>query len=260
MPERVPLSFLLAQIRDEQPPVEAVVPFEAWREVESTSTQRNWLPITVTAVLERTATFYGDGGKYETGLLRLEVVLVDPEQVKWRPLSPKQLAGRREGQSAAKGRKAAIRGHDGSSSQALARQIKQRQENDRLLREDIAAQRVALINPADASLGAFEETSTMPVGTSKPKAPKTCTACGNEKPRDQFPPTGVNARRCYACADVKKPAAPLGLVKVTAILSPPVPEPPVYAEGALSQIQGLIVERNELRAQLDAIQGALALA
>lgn len=47
----------------------------------------------------------------------------------------------------------------------------------------------------------------MPTGKPSPTTlakPKTCRVCGKEKPRDQFPTTGMNARRCYDCAALVK--------------------------------------------------------
>jgi hypothetical protein len=45
----------------------------------------------------------------------------------------------------------------------------------------------------------------MPIGKPSPATlatPKTCRVCGLTKPRDQFPKTGMNAKRCYACAEL----------------------------------------------------------
>jgi hypothetical protein len=75
MSDRVPLSFLLASKVPEDPPVEPVVPFAAFRDE---------IPVIVTAVLERTAAIHAIGDRYDTGAIRLDRLQVDPTIIEWR--------------------------------------------------------------------------------------------------------------------------------------------------------------------------------
>jgi len=82
--ERVPLSFLLAQNAGEDPPVEPILPFAAWRALEATGFgPERWLPITVTGLMERTAAFHALDNRYDTGVLKFDLVMVEPAEVRW---------------------------------------------------------------------------------------------------------------------------------------------------------------------------------
>lgn len=71
MNERLPLSTLLAEKGKDLDPI---VPFAAFR---------GEIPCIVTAVLERTAAVQAVGNQYDTGAVRLELLLVDPTSVEW---------------------------------------------------------------------------------------------------------------------------------------------------------------------------------
>lgn len=252
--ERVPLSFLLTQNRDEQPPVEPVVPFEAWRRVDDRD-EWPWMPVTVTAVLERTVAFYGDGGKYDTGAIRHDQCFVDPQAIQWRTRTA-TYDGRRINVDQAHLPSARFRTYRSE----LPSPDEQRASSDRRALADQASKE-----------------KPVPTGTLNPDtaaAPKTCKVCHVTKPRDSFPPTGVNAKRCYECGaaeaavpdlKIKKlPKPKKAAVKVVTTSVASVPIPPESKNGfgdesdvLVGQVKQLIAERNALRSQLDAIEAAL---
>ena len=137
--ERVPLSELLAvtergsktngralRLVDHLADQEPVLPFDAWRGGEHQGTM--WIPIVVTGLMERTAAFHAVGDRYDTGVLRLDLVFVDPAAVQWQAKVVAKDIKRRWNGAQAPDPKGSIAKSD---ARALADQARKREEAER---------------------------------------------------------------------------------------------------------------------------------
>lgn len=242
---------LVEHLNDQEP----VLPFDAWRRE---STGEYW-PIVVTALMERTAAFHALGDRYDTGVLRLDLVLVEAESLQWKPKATphtgwpgshfrtyKTTAASPETQRAISDRRAI-------ADQAVKRQEAEREESLR---------RASVATTAEGKEPMSEAT-------------RTCRVCGKEKPKDEFPAFGKNSRRCLDCAGaalglgkplpIKRSVKAKAAKKPRAIPAESKPAVVTLASGSgstvddalVNLVKNLVAERNALRAQLDAIEAAL---
>lgn len=167
--ERVPLSFLLAQNKDEQPPVEPILPFPAFRDE---------IPVIVTAVLERTAAFHALGDTHETGLLRLDRVLVDPRALEWkaRVISDGRHKARWNGGGGRSDEMQEIVAR--SDARALEDQAAKRELDKRpVIRTVVTATKGQRVTPAIAK-------------ELRARGLRRCPKCGEDKPLEEFNTAG----------------------------------------------------------------------
>lgn len=225
MNERVPLSFLIAQNKDEEPRVEPVVPFPAMFGED---------PKIVTAVLENTAVLASTDDRYERIARRHDQVYVDPAAIEWRTKTAtyegarlNEEARNRRGVGKSpwrvemattyeklEGSRAEQRTR--SDERALENQ-KQVQEtadtNRRLLRlrqpvtpaqpeekEAMIVQRQPFIPTADVA----RSTATVTSSTTSIEKLKRCKRCGEDKARSEFAATGIYGGYCSTCEPLEK--------------------------------------------------------
>jgi hypothetical protein len=81
--ERMALADLL--VHHDHVDQEPRLPFAAFRDE---------IPVIITAILERTAAYHTVGDKYDTGVIRLERVFVDPDSIEWVTKKASAHAGR----------------------------------------------------------------------------------------------------------------------------------------------------------------------
>lgn len=226
MNERVPLSFLIAQNKDEQPPVEPVVPFAAMFGDDVKI---------VTAVLDRTAVLSEPSDRYERKSVRHDQVLVDPAVVSWRTVTSSYEGHRllnagtiKPGSAAARstihilrqpqktgahwrrsmpspinpGNVPGAEARQASDERALKNQAEvaatktrelaaHRQRQPKRIEEEAMSTVITDIRTADT-------TSTAPLGV-KPEKTKRCVICGNDKPASAFPVGPRGPQRCLDC-------------------------------------------------------------
>jgi len=187
---RLPLSFLLAQNKDEQPPVEPTVPFAAMYGED---------PKIVIAVLERTVVLAEPSDRYERITAKHDQVLVDPGVIAWRMKTASyeghRLNGSKAGEALAAHRqpsKSPWRVAPPADSAARQRSDDRARENQREIEEhkqrELAAHRQRQRQPCEE-----EEVMSITQSTSVPGmvvvaevGQKACSTCGKSKPLDQF--------------------------------------------------------------------------
>lgn len=192
MTERVPLSFLLVQHKDEQPPVQPVVPFAALYGEE---------PKIVTAVLERTGVLASATDQYDRITVRHEFILVDPATVEWRTKTSDYDGGRVDPSQAGKPSQK-LRNRETErpkrSTRWAASPLAPRPADGAAVREK--SDERARQNQADVEAAKQRELAVLRAKetTPMPDVMKHCPGCKLDKPKSEFPPGKVligNLRR-----------------------------------------------------------------
>ena len=212
MSERVPLSFLLVEHKDEHPPVEPVVPFAA---------HYDDAPKIVLAVLERTAILAEPSDRYERISVRHEFIKVDPADVEWRTKTATYEGARlnTEGRQ----RKAVTRspwhasGTAPTPAQAQVvraasdeRALKNQQEIDKQKEREMKFLRDRAPKPTvpsqkeEAVITSTEGSEPADHTIPQPEKTKRCKRCRQEKPRSQFAATGIYGGYCSTCEPLEK--------------------------------------------------------
>lgn len=211
MKERVPLSFLLVQNKDEDPPVEPVVPFPAMYLEE---------PRICTAVLERTCVLASVGDRYDRITAPHHQVYVDEAALEWRTKTH-DVDGMRLPHGKAKPGQL-FRWHAPTSPQdvraktdeeALKNQqvVKEAKEREvQFLRRRTAEQAAekkeeSVIQHENSGSTAVVElpqsTLNSAVGSERVKR---CRRCGEEKLASEFAATGIYGGYCATCEPIEK--------------------------------------------------------
>ena len=182
MNERVPLSFLLVQHKDEDPPVVPVVPFPAIFGED---------PKIVTAVLENTVVLASTNDKYERIAKRHDQVLVDPAVIEWRTKTAgyegERIHADQRGKPGAKFR----------NYEAITERRRQRQQTDQRAIESQQQVAAAKTRELQHDLAISRKETT-----SMPDVLKHCPNCKQDKPKSEFPP-GKGAFYCNECRATK---------------------------------------------------------
>lgn len=199
MNERVPLSFLLVQHKDEQPPVEPIVPFAAMYGEE---------PKVVTAVLERTCILASVVDQYDRITVRHDQVAVDPRAIEWRTktagYSGESIRPADQKKPGARFRRH-MNGLGDARALSDARAIQNQKDVERQKERELAAARQATpvlvsitgglaASPADGP----ERIAKPPKETPMPEVLKHCPSCKKDKPKSEFPP-GKGFFYCNDC-------------------------------------------------------------
>ena len=206
MNERVPLSFLLTQNKDEQPPVEPIVPFAAFNGED---------PVIVTAVLERTVTFHSIGDRHDTGLRRPDLIYVDPAALEWRTKTAGYEGERLSPSDHRKPGQRFRRYSDQSRTEQRAKTDEEALKNQAVVKKQKEDELRFLRQRARPAEGheKKEEQMVSAVNTNAPfGAPvlgqgerlKHCRRCGEEKPASAFPATGIYGGYCSTCEPLEK--------------------------------------------------------
>lgn len=227
MNERVPLSYLLTQNKDEHPPVEPTVPFAAFVGEE---------PVIVTAVLARTVAYHRLGDRHDTGLRRPELIHVDPAVIQWRTRTAeydgsKLLAHAKPGEGRAHIHRQPLRKRSDWSASPLAPHGGEEEgaavrahSDERALesQRDVDRQKEAELRflrqhakPAEPPSQPKEEAAVVDQGlvasevgatnvTQEFTVTKRCRRCGNYKPRSEFAATGIYSGYCSTCEPLEK--------------------------------------------------------
>jgi hypothetical protein len=296
MNERVPLSFLLTQNKDEHPPVEPAVPFPVLYMED---------PRICTAVLERTAVLASANGSYERVAVRHDLVLVDPAMLQWRTktsaydgtriLNGYIEPGRGQRHRHRRPKKDDVRPPDPAGSEARAKsderarksqhRVEQAKEFEmRLLRQrhKPVATKEETMQPATSNPSEVRilESTIAPnaFGESTNGAPaeriKTCKRCGEDKPASEFPHSGIYGGYCSTCEPLEKADRAAGRSTtprakkagkrrgrprgVTAAITSDTPESSIsHGSPAYDKIVKLLQKRDGLKAELAKVQAEL---
>jgi hypothetical protein len=226
MSERVPLSFLLVE---KGTTLEPVVPFAAFRDE---------VPCIVTAVLERTVAIHAVGDRYDTGAIKHDRILVDPDALEWQvstearasengqtrlrrwntgrgvrePKSQEELQAQRDKTDQEARANQARNARVAAAEVVRARALRSTELSKEL--KDLSDRATPFSNTEKArpAAGALHLVGALaPAGTQRvdvtftvPEKLKHCKRCGEDKPRDQFAATGIYGGYCSTCEPLEK--------------------------------------------------------
>lgn len=264
MSERVPLSFLLVEHKDEHPPVELFVDRD--HPLPVFFREQFWK---CTAVLERTAVLVDVDDKFETLTAAHDQILVDPTLVQWRTKTANYEGAR----LTPDGRPPRT---TNTKSPWRASQLAPRPNDAAAVRE--ASDQRALKNQQQVAAAAERERRLQAaqrppkeekeeVMTTSDVKVKRCKRCAKEKPLDEFPHSGIYGGYCLECVPLEKadraagrqtkPAKGKKQRRAKRVKASPAENSAIPALGEYDSLVKLLRKRDSLKAQLAEVQTQL---